>query len=310
MSRGAGAETNVVSGKRVLVSSNCQAGPTAAALAAFLPRFEVSYATQPVGTEADDLIHEFAQQLAQVDIWVHYVDAHTLRSHPLIEPLCADRALIPIPHIIFDGFHPDCFYVRRRSTGELIKQHLNSAIAVWAFKNKVSVRLAARLFTRSVFRDLGYFDRWDVSVDRLKSLFEACGLDFRGFFFRAKRLGAFMHTINHPAAPVFTLFARSICERIGAPRATLGQTVVLTDYLADFQQWPVYSEIADYLGCMGGYTWTEKGARYDLPDFLERSFGVYQSEDPDGTDLEIVAPSEFSEMIDRVLRENLGVNND
>lgn len=185
--------------------------------------------------------------------------------------------ILRYPVTVFRAFHPDLFYVGRKSDGKLVEPHYNSLICVWSFVNEVSADGAVSLFNAGTFEALGYFDQWNSSVAALQIEYERCGLDFPRYYLRVKRLGAFMHSFNHPKAQSLVTLARLLACKLGAPRSVMDDPVEIADSLASMN-WPIYPDIGAVYGLRTIYAWpavTPGGPSIGLQDFVANSYRRY-----------------------------------
>jgi Polysaccharide biosynthesis enzyme WcbI len=291
-------------GRRIFVSSNCQTGPVVSVLRTIFPDDEFSAAGQVAWNRDRATIEKFAEQLKGNDIWIRYFDVARLAADPAIAPVIQDMCTVDIPHLNFQAFHPDLFYAFRAS-GEALRQHYNSGILVWAYRHGIDANAAKCLFNTATFADLGYLSGWDASVQFLKHHFDVCGLDFTRFFLHVKRIGVFMHTINHPKAETYVAFAKCIAMRMGATEQIWTWPIEINDTLADFMKWPVYPDVGRYLSVPAAYDWVEAGQHYNLDQFIDRSFRLYTDDGVQPHELQLNAPPEVRQRFERVLRNRI-----
>ncbi len=149
-----------------------------------------------------------AAQLADADFWIAM--PYPTENDRVRELSTTNAMYVSWPPLVFNGFHPDIVYAYRGE--ELFRgiSDYHSAIGLWAWQRGADPFDAARLFTAETFRALGYFDAYRADIDPLRAAFARSSLDFSGFWLRAKRMGVFMHTINHPRAEVLTLLAKLV----------------------------------------------------------------------------------------------------
>src|SRR5262249_2005605 len=150
---------------------------------------------------------------------------------------------IDVPFLHFDAFHPDLCYLRRKSTGRLLAPHYNSRIVFWAYMNSVDPSRVPALFCESVFERLGYMNRWHGTVAWLRGEFAKCDIDFARYFLPVKRMGAFMHSSNHPKIDAITALAKVVSLRLGRSEDIMDTDIGLTDALAGTNLWPIYPPI-------------------------------------------------------------------
>jgi hypothetical protein len=291
-------------GRRIFVSSNCQAGPVAMILRTIFPNDKINATVQAIGTQDRATIEAFADKLKGNNIWIRYRDVAVLAADPAIAPIIKDMSTVDIPHINWHAFHPDLFYAFR-APGKLVRQHYNSGILVWAYQHGIHPGDAKRLFNTGTFRDLGYLSGWDASVQRLKIQFDACDLDFARFFMHVKRTGVFMHTVNHPKADALVAFAKCIALRLGATEQVWARSIEITDVLTDFVQWPIYPDVGRALSVPAEYDWVEKGEHFNLDQFIDRSFRIYADDAIAPRDMELSASPEVRRRFERVLGDQI-----
>jgi hypothetical protein len=286
----------------IVVSSNCQTGGVAAALARFLPSATVVPAPLPHPDDAASVAAFRDRSLGSADAWV-VADRPALIDRILSPDRPRPRRIVRIPVILFDAFHPDVVYVESARTGHLTSMHYNSAIVAWCFKHGVEARTAARLFNPGVFEALGYFDRWTASVDELGRRFNAVNLDFASFFLSAKRETPFMHSVNHPTSRCLTILARLAAGALGADEGATSSAPHIPDGLVD-KAWPLYPEIAKSYGVHGEYAWVLEGRRIaGVQSFIDVMFERYAAEDFEPADITI---SSGEPKLDAVLPHFLG----
>jgi hypothetical protein len=261
--------------RQIVVTSSCQTGGIAATLQSFFPSDRVIAKAYPF--DYDD--EGFRDLLLQAQVWVYmpeFLQGYVEKSKLLT--LNPSIRLINICSLLFDGFHPDLCYVRNVETGEFISMAYNSAIGFWAYKNGLDIADAEKLFTADNYHALGYFDRWEHSVQNLRARFAKANsdIDFLEFYIAVKRHGKFMHTINHPKVGTLVQLARQIARKIDNSERLPDQDVSIDDYLSN-EVWPLYPEVADELSLAGAsYTWKTGGQVYSgIREFLEYSNRQY-----------------------------------
>jgi hypothetical protein len=268
----------------IVVSSNCQTGGVAAALACFLPDATVVPVALPRPDDATSVAAFRDKWLGGADAWI-VADRPTLID-AILPPGGEGRLrVVRIPVILFDAFHPDTVYVQSARTGQLTSIHYNSAIVAWCYKHGIEAKRVVRLFSPEVYDALGYFDRWRTSVDELRRRFESVNMDFASFFLSAKRETPFMHSVNHPTSRCLTILARLAARALGADERTTSRAPRVPDGLAD-AAWPVYPEIAETYGIAGEYAWVLAGRRVvGVLPFVEFTFERYAAEDFEPSDI-------------------------
>lgn len=198
-------------------------------------------------------------------------------TEPPFDQAVAGKALVHLPAVGFDAFHPDLVYVLDRRSGGILKPDYHSRLVIRAWQKGVAADRVPLLFTAPVMRALGYCDRWAAAQAGLRFHFDNSSLDFAGFFLRAKRLGVFMHSINHPTVEVTTLLARMAARQLGAPPEIMHRPLPLPDPLLPFVTWPVHPPIAAALGMAGTDGWSIEGVPYGLPDYVAYAYAGYDA---------------------------------
>lgn len=265
--------------KTIVVSCGCQTSGLVAALSAIFPQCSVTPCPLPVAFDDAQQERVFARQLLGNDIWISSAHAGLPEKYwPDLPGSCPRTVLAPV--LGFSAFHPDICYAVQKSTGVLTDHHYNSAICLWAYRNRVLPEDAQRLYTAGVYRDLGYLNLWGVNVAALRHAFAQCQLEhyFNPFFLHLQRTGNFMHSVNHPKPHALVRLAKVIALRLGAEPAVLERHVEVEDFLSQ-AIWPMYPEVASSLSLPGGsYRWkinseiSVEGTR----DYIDFSYAAYK----------------------------------
>lgn len=290
--------------KTIIVNSGCQSFGLAAALQALLPQSRVIPRPLPNQFENDEQAQGHARLLAGADVWI-------TSSHPTLAQThlgATAPQVVPVPLLGFAAFHPDICYGYQRSTGALTQHHYNSAIALWAYRNRIGPEDAAHLFTARIYRDLGYFQQWAPSAAALREAFAACELadHFETFFLHIQRSGNFMHSINHPRIHVLVRLAQVLALRLGSGPGVLAQHIEVEDVLSQ-STWPLYPEVARSLSIPGGsYRWKiDATTTLDgVPAFVTFAYAAYQQQGIAPDDLGMYNRDDA--LYDRVLTAALG----
>jgi hypothetical protein len=192
--------------------------------------------------------------------------------------------VIPFPELSFRAFHPDQVYAF--SNGGLVQSPTgpyNSAIALWAWRHRLSVLETTSLFTSDIFEDLGYHDTWKRAVEELQRDFSAFpNLNFREFLDPLQRSGVFMHTFNHPGVAAIAQMARLLAHQIN-PSVDHSkmpiEPMLLDGLLAAATAWSVYPSIANSLGFTGSFHWKlQDHSVIGLEEFISQSFVMYEAQ--------------------------------
>jgi hypothetical protein len=273
---------------KIVVSSNCQTGGLAGALLQLFPAAHVVAIPQPGSTDAAGKA-KLSKALQDSDVWITN-DAMRLQDDPVGIPL--DLQVVQIVDVVFDAFHPDLCYARKKSTGELTTIPYNSAIVAWCYAHGVEPADVEPLFSRTTYQLLGYFNRWSLSVADLRSRFDIAGLtsdEFTRFFRSIKRTGSFMHTNNHPKVHVVVELARLAAARLGVAGASLEREIVVNDGLSG-SRWPVYPEIADEFALATGSTcwhFNDQPILTSIRGYVDFAYSSYRSAGIDPADLDL-----------------------
>ncbi|MEW6133074.1 MAG: WcbI family polysaccharide biosynthesis putative acetyltransferase [Pseudomonadota bacterium] len=273
--------------RTIFVVGNCQIGGIAAALQWLFPNDSVSpvpYNPHAFKGNTDALVGKIGT--ADIVLGGEFVNAFLRQKKVGVDNF------ITIPGLYFSAFHPDIVAAKAKikATGGRYQSPYNSAIILWAYANSIEPADAVRLFSRKTFKALGYLDRWDASVARMKGAFDTAGLDFDRFFCAAKRDGVFMHTNNHPKARLLTWAAKLLAQRMGADQSVWRKEIQINDALSRVAMWPVYPDIAYEFALPGSYTWfVDRGAIVDgLREYVEYAYENYAKSGVAPADMQMV----------------------
>lgn len=281
--------------RRVMVTNDCQTGGVAAALQVIFPNDEVIPLTLPSSSNFEAR-SKFIEKLKSATIWVSSGGYDLLKNLSMHD----QPQLIRIPMISFSGFHPDIVYARKKSTNELTLPHYNSAIAVWAYKNRLEISAAEKLFNKKTFAELGYLDHWAPSIDELRLEFKNSDLEFGEFFLPMRREGLFMYSLNHPKVMALVRLAKLTAQKMGAGKEVLDKYIDINEGLNEVI-WPIYPEIGENLSLHSGYEWKMGEGQWivGVHSFLKNAYESYarQKISPD----DIIALRINEELYDHVL---------
>ena len=260
--------------RRVIISSHCQTGGIAASLQVIFPDDEIIPLPLPALTGNDDE-SAFVEKLRNCDVWVSSSGYDLLEKHGIADQV----QLVRVPTIRFSGFHPDIVYTRKISTNELIVPHYNSAIAVWAYQNRLEISDAEKLFNKQTFAELGYLDHWGPSIEQLMQRFKNSDLKFSGFILPMRREGLFMYSLNHPKVMAIARLSKLVARKMGAGAEVMDMYIDINDGLNDVI-WPVYPEIGDSLSIHSGYSWKIGKGRWinGVRQFLKYAYECYSQQ--------------------------------
>ena len=230
------------------------------------------------------------EQLAVSEAWL-LSGPEGLQSATLGRVNKPNLRVIRFPDLYFNAFHPDQVYawMRDGSTVDCATGPYNSAIALWAWQHGLNAQQTISLFTPEVFGALGYHDRWQVSIDRLRHDFVPFPhLDYRDFIIPLQRAGNFMHTVNHPKVAAIAQMARLLAKQIDPTVDT--ESIPVENMMVDglfmaSVSWSVYPSVANALGIKGAFMWKlEDHSVIGLEEFLQRSFAKYDVQQPHDVD--------------------------
>jgi hypothetical protein len=270
---------------RVVITSNCMTGGLTSAFSMLFPTARV-VPLPYVGVDEGVLI----DQLSNADAWLVSSPAD-VQTAALERVKNVQLKVINFPELYFNAFHPDQVYAWMRD-GSLVEGATgpyNSAIALWAWQHGLNAQQTISLFTPEIFGALGYHDRWQVSIDRLRHDFVPFPhLDYRDFIIPLQRAGNFMHTVNHPKVAAITQMARILAKQIDptvdAESVPVENMMVDGLFMASFS-WSVYPSVANALGLKGAFMWKlEDHSVIGLEEFVQRSFAKYEVQQPHNVD--------------------------
>ena len=270
---------------RVVISSNCMTGGLTSALSLLLPA--AKFDPIPYVWVNETVLDE---QLAVSEAWL-LSGPEGLQSATLGRVNKPNLRVIRFPDLYFNAFHPDQVYawMRDGSTVDCATGPYNSAIALWAWQHGLNAQQTISLFTPEVFGALGYHDRWQVSIDRLRHDFVPFPhLDYRDFIIPLQRAGNFMHTVNHPKVAAMAQMARLLAKQIDPTVDT--ESIPVENMMVDglfmaSVSWSVYPSVANALGIKGAFMWKlEDHSVIGLEEFLQRSFAKYDVQQPHDVD--------------------------
>ena len=270
---------------RVVISSNCMTGGLTSALSLLLPA--AKFDPIPYVGVNETVLDE---QLAVSEAWL-LSGPEGLQSATLGRVNKPNLRVIRFPDLYFNAFHPDQVYawMRDGSTVDCATGPYNSAIALWAWQHGLNAQQTISLFTPEVFGALGYHDRWQVSIDRLRHDFVPFPhLDYRDFIIPLQRAGNFMHTVNHPKVAAMAQMARLLAKQINP--SVDAESIPVENMMVDglfmaSVSWSVYPSVANALGIKGAFMWKlEDHSVIGLEEFLQRSFAKYDVQQPHDVD--------------------------
>ena len=291
--------------RKIVVSDHCQTAGLTVALHSLLQGDEF-YAYSLVAPHDEPKVEDFVATLEKADIWVTIADHGFLSQHPKVARALSGKQIITFPMVEFHAFHPDMTYLTDRRSRVMLSPAYNSRIVFWCWREGIGPLDVPRLFTDRTMQRLGYFDAWRIAERALRARFDACMLDFPAFFLPVKRLGVFMHTMNHPRVETLNALAKVLALKLGAPRDVLQARVTMPDFI-DSEIWPVYPAVGERLGMPSGYLWRTNGLNLGLSDYISYAYDAYRRHDIAGehVDFHNVLGGPDTDGIGVILREQL-----
>ncbi|MDR7153284.1 hypothetical protein J2W40_000078 [Sphingobium xenophagum] len=263
--------------KKLLVVSNCNTGGLGNSLSMLMPDAEVH----------------------QCDIWSYRAASAEWNErardfdHLIVLPELAGQGLdegrdglglIWTPSFLFRSFHPDLCYMHHGAIGAVqgpMKDY-HSSIVVAAYMLGLPASDVAALFRDDVFAACGFYDIFVDDRRRMLENFSDHGFDMSTHFLRWMRGRPFMYSINHPAIEPLFCLAWEIVRKLGKTPVLPPQGYFPIDRLADSLIYPIFPEIAERLGYMGGTTWFkpfQSNTLLSLDQFIHQSYECYQQVD-------------------------------
>jgi hypothetical protein len=200
----------------------------------------------------------------------------------------ASGKIVRVPHVTFNGYHPDLVYIGVRNCDEPLTGptwHYHSSIALYSWLHGFNVSETLKLYTNETYERLGFFDYWKAAEQALLQEGDACGLPLDGLLAEWATRGCFMHSYNHPKLFATADVARALLQKIGLPTLS----IAAEEYIVDmFQErgwvWPVYPEIGNRHRVKGNYVFRtptfvcppgKSVLTYGLKEYVEQSFAEY-----------------------------------
>jgi hypothetical protein len=214
-----------------------------------------------------------------------------------------------IPSIYFGGFHPDTIYFRTDNgrTPLFFKNNASiSAIALWSFKNRLSVQEAEKLFRSEVFLNLGYFDYFQICLRAIAEDFRSHGLPVGLINQFLSRRSVFMWGPLHPKMELVMAFAGQICDSLGIDvgRCLKDISSLVNDPLQGEYAWGVYPPIASQLGIEGSWCVRHHTQLFlNTKSYLDSFYNDFASVNPDDIEFAPEDKRRFAQLhqIDSVL---------
>jgi hypothetical protein len=275
------------SGPRIAVVGNCQSFGVAYAMKALDPNACVDLYWAIAKSRAD--VKLLAKTLATYDyVFSHEFPAGCVRGGGSKELKDLLDKVILFPVVTFAAFHPDLIYLQDAMGNGHINGPvgpLHSALAVFAFRQSLSLTQANALFNRNVYEALGYFDMWNgAAADFISASKRKFEIDFSEELMNWARRGVFMYSIIHPKPFVLFDVAKKLFSRAGLAIREIDKDYFAIDDLARAEIFPVYPPIGELFGVSGSYTFKRSNyqlsSKFDyfmtLPEYLEKCFDAYR----------------------------------
>ena len=278
------------SGPRIAVVGNCQSFGVAYSMKVLDPSATVDHFS--VIGRPKVSIGVLARTLQTYDyVFSHPFPAGHVRGGD-IEDLRRDvKNLRLFPAIVFAGFHPDLVYLQDAAREAPVLGPLgllHSALAVFAFREGLSLDEANALYNRNVFEALGYFDVWNGAASELvDTTREFFNLDLSTELMNWSRRGVFMYSLAHPKPYVLFDLAKRLFADVGLKAPDVDFDYYSIDDLARSEIFPIYPPVGSILGVRGSYLFKMKnfhlsqsvGDILTLPQFLAESYKTYAQGD-------------------------------
>ncbi len=274
--------------KTVAVIGNCQVEGISRCLEAMLPGAQVVpyFLTQLIKDEPAGFRDTALDWITQCDLVL------SLHRHlgPPIEALQTARLkercklVIEYPVVAFNGFHPDCVYIRKNNAemrGAMGPYH--SALVAACFLEGIPQQRVPALFNLYTYSALNYRAAFDLAGDHLQGLATRLNFDFSRFLDKSEPR-VFMHTVNHPRIDVLHHVACECLRLAGIAHETIDPSGI-EDWLGKSAIWPVYPGMLEHIPATGPMVFQlAPGRTMSLPDFVARSYGYYEASAPLDTD--------------------------
>ena len=227
---------------KAVIVGNCQIDAIANCMRAMNPTLDID----SIGVEAiEKNAADTRDRLRSSDLV--FLQTIAKNRFPEIFSEDSERVLL-FPRIYFAAYHPDILYLR--SASRLVATPLgdyNSKLVLVGYLNGLTARETIDLFSRDIFRRVGYLDAWDSAVSVFLNETRQASLALDEAPLKWSRSGCFMHSINHPKLHVLADLARLMLIAKGLKIRTSHPENYVRDHLLDGPVWPVYPEIAGSL---------------------------------------------------------------
>jgi hypothetical protein len=277
--------------KKALVISNCQCLPISSWLTALSAEtmFDFWGVHLIAPAEREIAITQFvtkAKKEYDLIICIPLTDDFLELSTARIHDTFGGIPLITISNIYFSGLHPDLTYVgglAQRILGPLGDYH--SRLALFGFLRGWTPVETAALFCGSVYRDIGYYDEYAVSMAEMKERDKAVDVPVSKDLEHLLRKAMCLFSVNHPSSTLLAPYCNEIVRYLedrglGRHSGLPIDPSLCADSLANNAIFPIYPEIATYHGVaqLGSYVFKALGTRINpmnLRAFLAGEFKAF-----------------------------------
>jgi hypothetical protein len=272
---------------RALVYSSCAYSTFTCYLQGAQPEWDVRGVFRPTGKSwIKEENTGFLEFLDSADLLVGTINAAELQGR-----VQNHTQRVQMPGIVFQGYQPDTVWIPGITSpmkGGII--HSRLAAAGWLVGKSQADTVA--LFTATHYEAVGFFKAFGQEKARLLSNWaKYCKIDLSAAFEQWSEGGCFMHTPNHPLPQVLfdiaevTLANFGITDHRSSSEVAAARTN-LKDDLATGGVWPVYAEIAEYLGIAARPSqWRDPtksgGLSFGVKEMVARSFAAFDAAPPE-----------------------------
>jgi len=270
---------------KVLIVGNCHIHQIAESLE-FILADKVDILRDPLSYKRNkeklDEVRVMVEQAGTIGILSSFWDDF-LSMFPEYESKCSK-----IPHIRASSFHPDIIEISRNGKRlESVMEVCHSRVIIYGYLNQLDVNEVKSLFTKELFKELGYFQEWDRDLKWARYQSSVTGWDVEALYSKWRHSGCFVHTPNHPKLSVLATLALEFALKNSLDIKFQDVRDVLVDRAASHSIWPVYPDIAEYFDTYGCYLFKpsskgkniflDKNIAIGLDDFISLSYEYYDS---------------------------------
>ena len=194
---------------------------------------------------------------------------------------------IVIPHVRARRFHPDVIYLADKKKKNILSPmgRPHSAIALYSYLNHLSASEARELYCEVVYRRFKYYEIPKADHNWLVNQEQATGFELLHMEKDWLSRGCYLHSPNHPSTIAFSSLAIELAQRISVDLVHSTPEILVSDRAASEGIWPVYPDIAEVNGVIGGFRFRlpqskQKDAEptyMQLEEFIEASYEVYKN---------------------------------